>query len=107
MQTLTRVNGIEGARAYQMAANSTVALFDSNDDVMYIKATDGAGFPTIRVFEFKEKVSESKEKISEGEYVSKAEFEDFKKEVSGYVEQYIRSTKDFGRHNKQGVKHDE
>ena len=39
---LTRVTGLEGAKAYQMPANSTVALFDNNDDLMYIKTTDGA-----------------------------------------------------------------
>ena len=35
-QSLIRVNGIEGAKAYQMNANSTVALFDSNNDIMYV-----------------------------------------------------------------------
>lgn len=39
---LTRVTGLEGAKAYQMPPNSTVALFDNNDDLMYIKTTDGA-----------------------------------------------------------------
>lgn len=37
-----------------MSANSTVALFDSNEDIMYIKTTDGAGFPSIRTFNFAE-----------------------------------------------------
>ena len=37
-QNLIRVNGIDGAKAYQMPANSTVALFDANEDVMYIKS---------------------------------------------------------------------
>ena len=44
-QNLIRVNGIDGAKAYQMSANSTVAFFDNNEDIMYIKPTDGAGFP--------------------------------------------------------------
>ena len=55
-QDLVRVNGIDGAKAYQMQANSVVALFDANEDVMYIKATDGAGFPSIRVFTFTEQI---------------------------------------------------
>lgn len=41
-QNLIRVNGIDGAKAYQMSANSTVALFDTNEDIMYVKSTDGA-----------------------------------------------------------------
>jgi hypothetical protein len=84
---LTRVTGIDGAKAYQMPANSTVALFDNNEDLMYIKTTDGAGFPTIRCFEFKERVDTVKP-VSE-EYVSKQEFETFKKEVAEYVQQSI------------------
>lgn len=53
MQTqLIRVTGLEGAKAYQMSANSVVPLFDANEDIMYIKSTDGAGFPTIRTFSF-------------------------------------------------------
>jgi hypothetical protein len=85
--SLTRVTGIDGAKAYQMPANSTVALFDNNDDLMYIKTTDGAGFPTIRCFEFKERVAETAQNVSNTEFVSKAEFEQFKKEVAEYVEQ--------------------
>ena len=43
------VTGIEGAKAYPMGPNSEMPLFDStNDGVMYIKTTDGAGYPTIK-----------------------------------------------------------
>lgn len=43
------VTGIDGAKAYQMPPNSEMPLFDSTGDRdrMYIKTTDGAGFPTI------------------------------------------------------------
>lgn len=51
-ESLIRVTGYEGAKAYQMMPNSTVALFDGNDDIMYIKTTDGAGFATIKTFKF-------------------------------------------------------
>jgi len=44
------VTGIDGAKAYQMPPNSEMPLFDStSDNRMFIKTTDGAGFPTIRV----------------------------------------------------------
>lgn len=51
---LTRVTGIDGAKAYQMPPNSVAALFDDSYDIMYVKSTDGAGFPTIRIFDFYE-----------------------------------------------------
>lgn len=51
---LTRVTGIDGAKSYQMPPNSVAALFDDSTDIFYVKSTDGAGFPTIRTFEFYE-----------------------------------------------------
>lgn len=85
--SLIRVTGAEGAKAYQMAPNSTAALFDANNDYMYIKSTDGAGFPTIRTFKFEE-IGTQPAQISE-EYVSKKEFEQFKGEVLNHVKQFI------------------
>ena len=43
------VTGLDGAKAYQMPPNSEMPLFDStSENRMFIKTTDGAGFPTIR-----------------------------------------------------------
>lgn len=99
-QALTWVTGIEGAKAYQMPANSTVSLFDKNDDLMYIKSTDGAGFPTIRTFKFYEETEKESKTISVDDYVSKTEFETFKKEVAEYVEQFIQQN---AKSNKQKI----
>lgn len=91
-QNLIRVNGIDGAKAYQMPANSTVALFDSNNDIMYVKSTDGAGFPSIRTFSFTETKEESKQ-VENTDYISRQEFEDFKKELMNNGKQSIQRTK--------------
>ena len=91
-QNLIRVNGIDGAKAYQMPANSTVALFDSNEDVMYVKSTDGAGFPSIRTFSFTEKVN-VEGKSPDVEYISREEFEEFKKELMNNGKQAISRSK--------------
>ena len=47
---LIRVHGMEGAKAYRMRANSRAALFDdmSDEDIVIIKTTDGAGFASYR-----------------------------------------------------------
>lgn len=49
MHGFVYVTGIDGAKAYQMPPNSEMPLFDDSGDVLYIKTTDGAGFPTITV----------------------------------------------------------
>ena len=91
-RNLIRVNGIDGAKAYQMPANSTVALFDSNEDVMYVKSTDGAGFPSIRTFSFIEKLN-AEGKSPDVEYISREEFEEFKKELMNNGKQSISRSK--------------
>lgn len=92
IQNLIRVNGIDGAKTYQMPANSTVALFDCNEDIMYIKTTDGAGFPSIRTFSFTE-VKEQNKPIPQVDYISREEFEEFKKELMNNGKQSISRSK--------------
>ena len=91
-QNLIRVNGIDGAKAYQMSANSTVALFDTNEDIMYVKSTDGAGFPSIRTFSFTE-IKENTKVSQNSDYISRQEFEDFKKELMNNGKQSISRSK--------------
>lgn len=91
-QNLIRVNGIDGAKAYQMNANSIAALFDANDDIMYIKSTDGAGFPSIRTFSFVE-IKQDAKSNSNQDYISREEFEEFKKELMNNGKQPISRTK--------------
>lgn len=55
-QGLIWVQGETGAKSYLVAPNSTVLLMDSEDEVFYIKMTDGAGMPTLRTFSYKEQV---------------------------------------------------
>ena len=88
-QNLVRVNGVDGAKAYQMPANSTVALFDANEDIMYIKTTDGAGFPAIRLFRFEELKQDTAQEVKQ-DYISRQEFEDFKKELMENGKQSIQ-----------------
>lgn len=50
------VKGIEGAKSYPMGPNCRVPLFDSEEDVLYIKSTDPNCFPSIKVYDFSERV---------------------------------------------------
>lgn len=99
IQNLIRVNGIEGAKAYQMPANSTVALFDANNDILYVKCTDGAGFPSIRTFTFTE-VKEVENETTKVDYISREEFENFKKELMNNGKQSIPESEQSVKSNK-------
>ena len=46
-----RVNGKGGAEAYQLAPNSSVILLDESAPVVWLKTTDGAGYPTLTPYD--------------------------------------------------------
>ena len=56
--TYAFVNGIEGARAYQMYPNQTVLLMDSDSPLCFMKTSDNMGKATLRCFKLTE-VNES------------------------------------------------
>lgn len=45
------VNGMNGANAYQIGANSSVLLLDTNLPIVYLKQTDGGGYATVSAFD--------------------------------------------------------
>lgn len=54
-QTIIRVNGENGAKAFQMAGpNSSVLLLDETEPVIWVKITDGAGYPTLKKYKIEE-----------------------------------------------------
>ena len=79
------VTGLDGAKAYQMPPNSEMPLFDSSGDIMYIKTTDGAGFPTIKVCDVSER--QAAQAIVSSEYVTHDELERVYADISKQMEQ--------------------
>ena len=71
------VQGIEGAKAFQLSPNSNIPLFDSeNDGIFYIKVSDNVGMCTLRAFKFEEiKPTNQQPQIDLSEYVKKSELE--------------------------------
>lgn len=103
-EQIIRVTGLDGAKAYQMRPNSAVALFDGAEDIFYLKSTDGAGFPTIRVFRFEEVTATP---AASPEYITKAEFEQFKEEFLNGQQHIQESEQPNRRPSKQSKSHDE
>ena len=48
------VNGIEGAKSFQMPPNQTMLLMDSDNPICYMKTTDGIGQASLRYFKLEE-----------------------------------------------------
>ena len=50
-QEVVRVNGKNGAEAFQMLPNSSILLLDETAPIVWLKTTDGAGYPTIKPYD--------------------------------------------------------
>ena len=46
-QQVTRVSGQNGAQAYALPPNSSALLLDDTAPIVWLKTTDGAGYPTL------------------------------------------------------------
>lgn len=46
-QRITKVNGENGAKAYQLPPNSEALLLDETAPIVWLKTTDGAGYPSL------------------------------------------------------------
>lgn len=80
---IIRVTGMDGAKAYALSPNSRAALFDDNDDVVIIKTTDGAGFPSYRRARL-DWIEEEPAQAA-GDYITRDEFRKQFEELKGLI----------------------
>ena len=83
---LISVTGIEGARAYQLPPNSCMPLFDQTNDILYVKTTDAAGYPTVKTFRF-EPYEHQIDVKPLPDYISRSEFD----ALSGKVDELLQA----------------
>lgn len=88
------VQGEAGAKSYLVAPNTTVQLWDSEENVIYIKTADSSGMPSMKILDYtiREPNTSSRQK-NDIEYVTKTEFQEMK---SGFEQaiNVMRSTID-------------
>lgn len=56
---LTWISGIEAAKAWYVAPNTTVALWDSEAQVIYVKSADATGMPSMKILDYALRGTES------------------------------------------------
>lgn len=83
--TINWVQGIEGAKAYNLMPKENVVLMDSEvNDKFYIKICDDIGRCTLRVFRYTEEVEEKPVPTADlSEYVKKSELQALLNEMLG------------------------
>lgn len=70
------VQGEAGAKSYLVAPNTTVQLWDSESDVIYLKSADASGMPSMKVIDYKVRNSASEQSHSVSQQMSYATKDD-------------------------------
>lgn len=76
------VQGEAGAKSYLVAPNTTVQLWDSEKQVIYLKSADASGMPSIKTLDYT--IREAPQQIAPvmgSEYATKADLEELKKRI--------------------------
>lgn len=81
------VQGIEGAKAYQLMPNSNALLLDSEiDGRFYIKVSDNVGMCTLRLFDYVEVTEQQTPTTDMSQYVRKDELQSLIQSIVGGVQ---------------------
>lgn len=75
------VQGEAGAKSYQLAPNTTMPLWDSEAQIIYLKSADSSGMPTMKVLDYTVRENPSfpaKPGANDPEYITKKEVETIK-----------------------------
>ena len=70
-QEIVRVNGKNGAEAFQMPPNSAILLLDETAPIVWLKQTDGAGYPTITPYNISPMQTQQQQETSRYEELEK------------------------------------
>ena len=103
------VQGEAGAKSYLVAPNTTVQLWDSEAQVIYLKSADASGMPSMKIIDYTIRNSAQPQFQSQPQsqptidYVTKDEFDSFKQQVQKMIggrnnESTVSANK---QHNKQ------
>lgn len=89
---LIKVNGYESAMQYQLPPNSvSPVLLSANEDVFYIKRTDGSGVGTVEQYDFAPHKEQPKEQV---QAVTREEFDSLAAKVEALSKPTRRAAKD-------------
>jgi hypothetical protein len=84
------VSGEAGARGYPVAPNTTIQLWDSEAQIVYLKSADASGMPSMKILDYTIRDNPSQgnalqkqPQIDLSGYVTKEEFEKRISEVIG------------------------
>jgi hypothetical protein len=91
---LTWVQGEAGAKSFLVAPNTTVDLWDSEAQVIYLKSADASGMPSMKILDYTIRDSANlppKTPANSPEYTTKNEVETIKDDLRHEIDQIKES----------------
>lgn len=92
------VQGLAGAKSYLVAPNTTVQLWDSEEQVIYLKSADASGMPTMKVLDYTIREQQNaptvQSELIESDYATKKELLDIKNQIEDLKKQIERREDD-------------
>lgn len=91
--SLIWVQGINAAKSYPVAPNTSVPLFDSEANVVYIKSADASGMPSIKILDYNVRDNEPRkaESAPQMDFVTHNELADIQKEIDALKAKFERT----------------
>ena len=86
------VQGEAGAKSYLVAPNTTVQLWDSENQVIYLKSADASGMPSMKILDYKIRDMQNQpvNPVVSADYVTRDELTAFEEQIKRQISQ-IRS----------------
>lgn len=79
------VQGEAGAKSYLVSPNTTVQLWDSENQVIYLKSADGSGMPSMKVLDYTIRTDEKPSPVvvapSMDNYVTREELSELEERI--------------------------
>lgn len=80
------VQGEAGAKSYLVAPNTTVQLWDSESQTIYLKSADASGMPSMKIIDYTVRGTETQNNafsMNDKQFISRDEFDVLKGEIDG------------------------
>lgn len=87
------VQGEAAAKSYPIAPNTSVPLFDSEANVIYIKSADASGMPSIKILDYtvRDNTPKRAETAPQTDFVTHNELADLQREIDSLKAKFERS----------------
>lgn len=86
------VQGETGAKSFLIAPNTTIPLWDSESQTIYIKSSDASGMPSMKIIDYTiREANNPTNKIVESDYVTKQELSEFRSEVAEMIKKELEA----------------